>query len=185
MDTTMRRAAAPTLTVLRRIASDQLTAPTPCTEYDVRALISHLLQWGPMMAGAGRRQAVGQVDDDAGDEWLSAIEKVTADIVDAWSAPGAWEGIAQMAGPMPATTVGGLTAAEFVLHGWDLARATGVDASWPDDVVAVAYEATAGTAEQGRAIGVYAAPVELAPEASAMDRLLAVSGRNPQWTPAG
>jgi hypothetical protein len=90
-----------------------------------------------------------------------------------------------MGGPVPATAVGGLVVAELVLHGWDLARATGFDASWPDDVVAVAYHATAATAGQGRAIGVYGAPVELGPEASTMDRLLPASGRNPQWTPPG
>jgi uncharacterized protein (TIGR03086 family) len=178
----MRQAAGPAVAIYRGVAPDQLTAATPCPEYDVRALISHLLQWGPMLVGAGRRETVGPVPDRAGDGWLAVLEAQTADLVDAWSSPKAWQGTAPMGGPIAAPIVGGLALGELVLHGWDLARATDQIASWPDDVLACAYDAAAATAEQGRSTGAYGPPVAVPPGASTMDRLLGLTGRVPQWT---
>ena len=83
---------------------------------------------------------------------------------------------------MPAPIVGGLVLGELVVHGWDLARATGQRVCWPDDVVSRASAAAVETAEQGRAMGVYGPEITVAAEASTMDRLLAVTGRDPQWT---
>ncbi|MGH3683226.1 MAG: maleylpyruvate isomerase N-terminal domain-containing protein, partial [Natronosporangium sp.] len=40
------QAAAPTVAIVRAIRADQLAAPTPCQEYDVRRLLNHLLYWG-------------------------------------------------------------------------------------------------------------------------------------------
>jgi len=182
MNDLVGRAAQPLLAVLRGITPEQLTAPTPCREYDVRALISHLLQWGPMLVGAGYKREVGPVRDDAGDGWRAALEAQTADLVEAWSRPEAWQGTAPMGGPLPAPTVGGMALGELVVHGWDLARATGQDATWPDDAVAFAYEVAEQTAEQGRQMGAYGPPVAVAADASIMDRLLGVTGRDPQWT---
>lgn len=51
-------AAAPTIEIFRGIAPDQLDAPTPCSEYDVRGLINHLLFWGPSLEGAARKELV-------------------------------------------------------------------------------------------------------------------------------
>ncbi|MFB9832716.1 maleylpyruvate isomerase N-terminal domain-containing protein [Actinoallomurus acaciae] len=46
--------------VARTITDDQLANKTPCAEYDVRALVDHLLFWGPSLAGAGRKESVPQ-----------------------------------------------------------------------------------------------------------------------------
>ena len=54
------RAAPPTLTVLRGIRPDQLSAPTPCAEYDVQALLDHMLHWAPRLARASRH-STGEV----------------------------------------------------------------------------------------------------------------------------
>jgi uncharacterized protein (TIGR03086 family) len=87
-----------------------------------------------------------------------------------------------MGGPVLAPTVGGMVLGELVVHGWDLARATGQDATWPEDAVAFAYDVAEQTAGKGRQMGIYGPPVPIAAEASIMDRLLAVTGRDPQWT---
>jgi uncharacterized protein (TIGR03086 family) len=183
MNALMERAATPTVAVLRGIAPEQLDAPTPCREYTVRALISHLLQWGPMLVAAGHKQVAGPASDDAGDAWLTALEAQTADLVAAWSPQQAWQGSTPMGGPsMPAPTVGGLVLGELVVHGWDLARATGQSVSWPEEVVTRAYAAAQQTAEQGRAMSVYGPAVPVPAQASTMDRLLGLTGRDPQWT---
>jgi uncharacterized protein (TIGR03086 family) len=183
MNALMERAATPTLAVLRGIATEQLDAPTPCRDFTVRALISHLLQWGPMLVAAGHKQIGGPASEEVGDGWLLSLEAQTADLVAAWSRPEAWQGSSPMGGPsMPAPTVGGLVLGELVVHGWDLARATGQSVSWPDDVVTRAYAAAEETAEQGRAMGMYGPAIALPAESSTMDRLLGVTGRDPQWT---
>lgn len=46
--------------VTRTITDDQLAQKTPCREYDVRALVNHLLFWGPSLAGGGRKMSVPQ-----------------------------------------------------------------------------------------------------------------------------
>jgi uncharacterized protein (TIGR03086 family) len=193
MNDLVGRAAQPLLAVLRGISSEQLGAATPCREYDVRALISHLLEWGPMLVGAGDKREVGPVpvgtradgrsaSSRAAAGWRAALEAQTADLVAAWSRPEAWQGTAPMGGPLPAPTVGGMALGELVVHGWDLARATGQDAAWPDDVVAFAYDVAQEFAEQGRQMGSYGPAVPVAADASIMDRLLGVTGRDPQWT---
>jgi uncharacterized protein (TIGR03086 family) len=78
--------------------------------------------------------------------------------------------------------VGGLVLGELVVHGWDLARATGQSVSWPEEVVTRAYAAAQQTAEQGRAMSVYGPAVPVPAQASTMDRLLGLTGRDPQWT---
>jgi uncharacterized protein (TIGR03086 family) len=177
----IRDTAAVTLTVARQITPDRLTAATPCPEYDVRGLIGHLLQWGPMLVAAGHKRAAGPADDSSGAAWMAAFEAHTADLVAAWSPAQAWQGEAPMGAPMPAPLVGGLVLGEVIVHGWDLARATGQSAHWPEDAVRSAYEAAAATAEQGRAMGAYGPEITVPAGASTMDRLLAVTGRDPQW----
>ena len=54
----MAMAAAPTITIVGNLGHDQLDAPTPCSEYDVRGLVNHLLFWGPSLEGAARKISV-------------------------------------------------------------------------------------------------------------------------------
>ena len=58
--------------VAHTITDDQFTNKTPCTEYDVRALVNHLLFWGPSLAGAGRKESVPQPATSESDVDLAA-----------------------------------------------------------------------------------------------------------------
>ncbi|GIE47500.1 TIGR03086 family protein [Amorphoplanes nipponensis] len=170
-------AAPPTLTVIRGIHPDQLTAPTPCAEFDVRGLIDHLLQWGPSLARASRHSdGVLPPGDDA-------LERQLAQLVAAWSAPAAWQGVTSMGGPneMPARMVGGMVLAEIVVHGWDLARATGQPVSWDEEVLGFLHDEVAKTAELGRELGEYGAETPVPPDAPVLDRMLGLTGRDPYW----
>ena len=186
----MARAAAPLVEVIRTIRPDQLGAPTPCAEYDVRKLVNHLLFWGPSLEGAARKENVpppagAETDLDlTGGDWATALEDQVARTVAAWSRPAAWEGTTHMGGPteLPASLVGGMVVGELVVHGWDLARATGQRPVWDDDLVEYLHEEVVQTAEVGRQMGVYGPEVAVPASASALDRTLARTGRDPAWT---
>jgi uncharacterized protein (TIGR03086 family) len=178
------RAAATTVGVAR--GTERLDAPTPCEEYDVRALVEHMLTWGPSLAGAGRKETVPPREDvRVGDDWAEEFAAQVEDIARAWNTPGAWEGTTHMGGPteLPADMVGGMVLTELLVHGWDLARACGQDVEWDDDVLEFALDEVAKTADQGRAMGVYGAEVVVPDGAPTLDRVLGLTGRDPKWKP--
>ena len=169
-------AAPPTLTVLREIRPDQLTAPTPCSEYDVQGLIGHLVHWGPALARAGRHS-----DGQAPPEPAAQIGQVVA----AWSVPEAWQGTTTMGGPdeLPAPMIGAMAIGEIVVHGWDLARATGQPVAWDEDLLSFLHDEVARTAQLGREMAAYGTEVPVPADAPLLDRLLGLTGRDPRWTP--
>lgn len=183
-------AAEPTLEVVRGLTSAHLGAQTPCAGYDVRKLINHLLFWGPSLEAAARKEPVTPpaekeedvdlVEGDGVERLLAQVERTAI----AWSDPAAWEGVTRMGGPtqIPAGIVGGMVAVEVLVHGWDLARATGRRPHWPEDLLARTYELAAQTADQGRQMGVYGPEVPVPENASTLDRLLGLTGRDPAWT---
>jgi uncharacterized protein (TIGR03086 family) len=184
------KVAGPTLEVIRNLKADQLDAPTPCSEYDLRALVNHLLFWAPSLAGAARKQVVeppaaseSAVDLTAGD-WAGTLARRVEEIVAAWSESGAWEGTTQMGGPtrLPASMIGEMMLGELVVHGWDMGIATGQRPTWDDDVLAVVHRGIEQTADQGRQMNIYGPEVPVAPTAPVLDRLLGLSGRDPRWT---
>lgn len=185
------RAAAPLVEIVRNIKPDQLGARTPCAEYDVGGLVNHLLFWGPSLEGAARKESVpppataeSDVDATAGD-WATALEAQVERTAAAWSEPGAWDGMTHMGGPteLSASLVGGMVVGELIVHGWDLARATGQQQAWDDELLGYVHEEIAKSAEQGRQMGVYGPEVAVPASASTLDRVLGLTGRDPAWTP--
>jgi uncharacterized protein (TIGR03086 family) len=87
-----------------------------------------------------------------------------------------------MGAEMPARMVGDMVVGELVVHGWDLARATGQPFTLPDDLLAHVYDAVAETAEQGREMAVYGPEVPVPPDAPLLDRIVGLTGRDPAWT---
>lgn len=181
------RAAEPLSKLLRTLTPDQLTAPTPCAEFDVRALLNHLLFWGPSLVGAASKAAVAppaaaetEVDLTAGD-WSVALDTQLGELATAWRDPAAWQGTTRLGGPteLPASLVGGMVVGELIVHGWDLARALGTTVEWDDDLLDYVLDETAATADQGRAMGIYGPEIPVAADAPLLDRILGLTGRDP------
>lgn len=177
----MSTAAGALAGVVRGIESGRLTNPTPCTEFDVRELVHHLLYWGPSLEGAGRRENVPPSDVDTPD-WRGALLAQLTRTVDAWTPASAWEGTTSMG---PAQVVGEMIVGEFVVHAWDLARATGQPLDLPADLLAYVYDGIAAGAAQGREMGVYGPEVPVAGDAPLLDRILGLTGRDPAWVSTG
>ncbi|WP_181780190.1 TIGR03086 family metal-binding protein, partial [Pseudonocardia pini] len=139
-------------------------------------------------AATGRREAprppaAEESLVEVGPNWPTELAMARDDLVAAWSAPSAWSGTVSMGGPdeLPAPMIGGMILGELVLHGWDLARTAGVHPQWSDDVLEAALPVVAGMAEQGREMGIFGPEVAVAADAPALDRVVALSGRDPRW----
>jgi uncharacterized protein (TIGR03086 family) len=81
--------------------------------------------------------------------------------------------------------VGGIVLCELVLHGWDLGRTLGQRPEWPEDVLAGTLAAVGGLAPGGRTMGAFGPEVAAPPDAPTLERVLALSGRDPGWAPGG
>lgn len=116
-------------------------------------------------------------------DWAAALESHLDCTAAAWKEPTAWEGITQMDGmELPASLVGGMLVGELVVHGWDIARASGQEPVWEDELLTYLHAQVAATAAQGREMGVYGPEVPVPDSASILDRILGLTGRDPSWT---
>jgi uncharacterized protein (TIGR03086 family) len=168
-------AVSPTIAIVGGIHADQLADPTPCAEFDVQALLDHLYQYGPALEAAA-----GVVAQPAPD-----LPSQLSRIAEAWCRPEAWVGETSMGGaPIPAAMFGGMVVTEVVVHGWDLARATGQPATWSDDVLTYVHDELVKTAELGREMGLYAPAVPVPDDAGLLERTVALTGRSPSWNGA-
>jgi uncharacterized protein (TIGR03086 family) len=188
----MTAAADAAAKVVDNVRPGQFTDPTPCTEWDVRALLNHLVLWTSYSL---ERRAYGEsVAEELMNRDFAASPDFAADYraqldraLDAWSDPETWErDLNVMGSSTPAADVASMMVAEMVLHGWDLAVATGQAYPLADDAAAAAalaaVEANAGLFRQYKG---FAEPVPVPSAAPALDRALALSGRDPKWTASG
>ena len=177
---------------LRAVTADQLTAATPCGDYDVRALVDHLAWAAVLSQRAATRVPLEHdwssltpapfLDGVPVERWAAAVPAELDTAADAWADPAAWEGETLMGTtPMPAEVVGPLMLAEFVLHGWDLAQAVGAPYEVPAELGAATLAAVQPVAQMGRDGGWYGPEVPVPADAPAFDRALGLTGRDPAW----
>ena len=186
-DSLLRPAAAEFLRIAAAVPG--LTAPTPCAGYDVRGLLNHLLYWGPWLIAAGRRSdppSPGGGEAEAAlvsADWRADLEKQTETLVEVFGTPSAWTGMTALGtAPMPSAVVGAMVLGEFVLHGWDLARASGQQLRCAPEAATAVYESAVAMGDQARSMGVYGPVVAVAAGASPLERALGAAGRDPAWT---
>lgn len=101
----------------------------------------------------------------------------------AWRDPTAWQGSTQAGGvTLPAEMMGVVALDELVIHGWDLARATGQ----PYDCDPRSAEAIIGWLsafpDAERPKEAFGPAVTVPDDASPLDRAVGLSGRDPAWT---
>ena len=186
----MAAAAAEDSKVVAGAAARPLDAVTPCTDWDLRTLLNHTILWTAYSAERRARdeplpEELQSTDFTAQPGYAEAYAAQLDRAVAAWSDPGAWtRELKVMGNPTPSAGVGALLLAEMVLHGWDIARAADQDYHCDGPVLVAAAQAVDENAELFRQYQAFAAPVQLPPDASGFDRLLATSGRDPAWSPS-
>src|SRR6476659_9468964 len=127
-------AAAATLAdLVRNISDEQLTGPTPCPDYSLGDLVDHVGGFALAFTWAANKEAppdgAQSPSGDASrliDDWRRRIPADLAELADAWTQPEAWAGMTRAGGvDLPGEIAGVVALDELVIHGWDVARATG------------------------------------------------------------
>jgi uncharacterized protein (TIGR03086 family) len=177
--------------LLAGIRDDQLAGPTPCADIPVAGLLDHLVGLTGAFRLAAEKQPVPGGPRWSAEElpadWRRLLPEQLAGLAAAWRDPAAWDGMAEVVGArMPAAAMGVVAANEVLVHGWDLAVATGQPYSCPDALVEAAYGFVASSAEEypEGTPGLFGPPVPVAAEAPLLDRLIGKAGRDPGWRPA-
>ncbi|MFF9098661.1 TIGR03086 family metal-binding protein [Streptomyces sp. NPDC014802] len=174
-----------------QVRDDQLADPTPCPELAVRHLLGHLLGLSVAFRDAARKDLGPTTDTppdasvpDIGPDWRAELPKALDELADAWRDPAAWTGMTRAGNvDLPGEVAAAVVADELVVHGWDLARATGASYD-PDpallDVCHAFLRAAADEGDQGN--GIFGPVVPVPGDAPLLDRAVGLSGRNPAWT---
>lgn len=166
--------------LLAAVRSEQLAAPTPCPEYDVQALVNHMLEWLPVFAAAATgRAGDGDPAAFAGTDPVAAFRTAAAELVGGWRSGGVDRGVRLTGAELPGQMVLAMTLMEYVTHGCDLASATGQVVPFSDDELMVTLERASVTLpDQYRGDGKPFGPVvDIPQDAPVLNRLLGFMGR--------
>ena len=183
---------APAAGELRRVVAgvrdEQLGDPTPCGETTVAGLLDHLVGLTSAFTRAAGKLPGGAPQADAAklpDDWRTRLPAQLDELVVAWREPGAWDGTAEAGGvEMPASVMAAVALDELVVHGWDLAVATGQEYRADEESArkSLEFAASVGDDPEARA-GLYGPAVPVPDDAPVLDRLLGATGRDPGWRP--
>ncbi len=166
--------------LLAGVRAEQLPAPTPCAEYDVRALVNHIVGYLQMFAATVNGRSVD--NDPASVESIDPVADCQAaadELVSGWRVGGVDRTISLMGLELPAQLVLTMTLVEYVTHGCDLAMATGQAVPFSEAELTLTLErAQASVPEEYRGEGKPFGPaIDVPPDAPVLDRLFGFMGR--------
>ncbi|MFF3486047.1 TIGR03086 family metal-binding protein [Streptomyces sp. NPDC002701] len=175
------------------VREDQLEAATPCPQYAVRHLIGHLVGLAEAFRDAGRKELGASTDSaptsrlpDLTPGWRAALPRTLVELAEAWRDPAAWTGETRAGGvDLPGEVAGVVAADELVVHGWDLARATGQEYTADEAALRAAYEMLASSVDDPARGSIFGPVVPVPQDAPLLDRVIGLSGRDPRWGSAG
>ncbi|WP_371480681.1 TIGR03086 family metal-binding protein [Kitasatospora sp. NBC_00315] len=183
----LAESAAEAARIARGVTPGRLAGPTPCAGFDTRTLVNHWVLYSSHgLAHRARREQLSDElqnrDFTAAADWADAYAAELDRAVAAWAEPAVWEGgIDSGGGVTPAPEVAAMLLAELVVHGWDVARATGQDYRCSPETALAVLGVVEANAELYRRYQGFGEPVEVPATASVLTRALALSGRDPHW----
>ena len=183
----LRPAARRMAQLVDAVPGDALGLPTPCRRYTVGDLLDHIGGFAlAFTAAADKKPLEGGPSGDAGalePDWRTRIAHDVLAMAEAWDDAEAWQGMTAGGGvDLPAEVAGVVALDELVIHGWDLAKATGQ----PPGYDGAELEAVHGMVQHFRSSGVdglFGPLVPVPDDAPLLDRILGVAGRDPAWEP--
>jgi len=167
--------------VMAGVRPDQWQQPTPCAEWDVRALVQHILGWMQVfdVAANGGAFEGDPADYTVGDDPAGEFRTFADSMLAGWRNGGTDRTVRITMGELPAPMVLNMTLMEYMTHGWDLATATGQPVPFSDTEAERVLERARATLKPeyrgpGTAMG---EEVAVPADAPAVVRLAAFMGR--------
>jgi uncharacterized protein (TIGR03086 family) len=181
--------------LVARVEDDELGKPTPCPSYTLGDLVEHVGGLARAFTAAANKDRTRYNDREPppgdvsrlGDDWRTRIPRDLAILAQAWRDPGAWTGMTMIAGSESHSSVVGLVAAdELVVHGWDVARATGQPYDPEPEVLDAAKGFLVMVASPDAPAGpdvAFGPSWQVPDDAPLLDRIVGLAGRDPGWSP--
>jgi uncharacterized protein (TIGR03086 family) len=173
------RAAAAADAVVAAVKTEQLDDPTPCTEWTVRRVLNHMVGGNKaflsMQTGG---YPVDRAADHLGADPLASFQTSVAALRAAFAVEGALTKIVPSPfGEAPGRVLVTRRLHEMMVHGWDIAKATGQSTDLDPELARECLEDFRRLRADGRGAGMFADPTEPPPGATAADQLAAFTGR--------
>lgn len=190
----LRPTASALAALVESVKDDDLQKPTPCPAFTVENLLDHIRMFSLAMA-AGARKERGAITEHVpssaaeplSGDWRGEIRDRLEDLAHAWAEPGAWDGMTRIAGmDSPAEMTGRVAAEEMLVHGWDLARAVDGEMAADRAALVAAREFLDTAADPDAPAGPdvpFGPPTTPAADATPLDQLAALAGRDVSWRP--
>lgn len=166
------------------VGKDQWQLRTPCEDWDVRAVVNHVVSGNlwvrPLMTGQTIEDVGSRLDGDVlGSDPLGAYRRSADEAQAAFGAEGAMEAPANVSyGPVPGSVFAGHRFLDVLVHGWDIAVGAGLDTTLRADLVEACLEVVLPEADMLARSGAFGDNHEVPEGASPQVRLLALLGRH-------
>ncbi|HET6318083.1 MAG TPA: TIGR03086 family metal-binding protein [Chloroflexota bacterium] len=168
---------------VQRIRPEQWHTVTPCSEWDVRALVDHVVRWNLFVPEFLAGRSIADMADPftrevLGDDPAASATRSAQQAIAAFNASGALEALVHHPyGEMPGAQVLYLRLFDNTIHGWDLAHALGIDHPIDPEVAGLLYAVSDSQREAIRASGAFGPEIAVPPDADVQSRLLGLLGR--------
>jgi len=155
-------------------AAKKLDASTPCDKWNVRTVLNHMLDSMRYFTESPSDESARLPDptppDVVGDDPVKKYEEAREATIRVYQEPG----VIEKTGPSL-----GIAFVDQLVHGWDVAKATGQDATMPDDLAQAAFQMVDGRMPPEKRGGMFKPAIPMPDNASAQEKLLAYGGRRP------
>jgi uncharacterized protein (TIGR03086 family) len=182
------QALAATRRYVAGVGANQWQGPSPCEGWDVRELVNHIVSgnfWAGELARGKTIEDVGdRLDGDIlGDDPTVAYDESARAASEAFHAPGAMEAPCAVSyGPVPGSVYCGHRFLDVLIHGWDLAVATGQPYNPPDDAVSTIEPLVQNLSNPKGTPGLFGPRVDVPDSAPRFHQVLGLAGRDPNWS---
>ena len=179
-----RRALGATRRYVAGVGDDQWTLTTPCEDWTVRDLLNHIVAGNLWAAELGRGRTIAEVGsaldgDVLGTDPVNAYDRSAESAAAAFEAPGALDRPCAVSyGPVPGSVYAGHRFMDVLIHGWDLAAATGQPTDLDPQLVDACWEVLRPQLAPMQASGAFAEPRRDRPGDDPQTILLAALGRS-------
>lgn len=182
----LKPACGQLIDLMNAVPDGQLTNPTPCPERTVGALFEHLdeVARGAVAVARPQLDPTGSPDTAPGlrDGWRERVATQVRQLGEAWDDPAAWHGSTDAGGlALPNEVWAKIALTELVVHGWDIARSTGVSFDLPETTLRACLDHVAQFVPNAPVPQLWGPAQPVADDAALIDRIVAITGRDPNY----